>query len=99
MRKIQVNFVHGECMERGCPFRFACACHHTAGDFRLESGFTPQIFVDTETKELFCKTMDSPPYHFCYSILPADVDDLGNGYVNITKALYEAGITFNTSHG
>ena len=35
-----------DCQEKLCPFRRECAIHETAGDFRSEDGFTPELTVE-----------------------------------------------------
>lgn len=32
------------CIEQGCPFWNKCAQHETAGDYRSEGGFTPDLY-------------------------------------------------------
>jgi hypothetical protein len=34
-----------DCLEKDCPFKQDCANHETAGDFRNEDGFTPDLYV------------------------------------------------------
>jgi hypothetical protein len=33
------------CLEDGCPHKFTCANHLTAGDFRTEGGLTPNLKI------------------------------------------------------
>ena len=47
--------LHGnfpDCRMETCPFCRECANHCTAGDFRTEGGFTPQLTVEIE--KVFC---------------------------------------------
>lgn len=46
-----------ECNSEGCKFRRNCAVHGSAGDFRMEGGFTPQLEVISPT-EADCSTYD-----------------------------------------
>lgn len=92
MKQININ-VYGDC-ETLCPYYRECACHYTAGDFRSESGFTPQIFVDTETGQLFCATAEEPPHTPNYpqqsAKFPENIEFLSQGYHNIGKARTKA---------
>jgi len=76
------------CCDTFCIYSRECACHTTAGDFRSEDGFTPEIFVDGKNN-LFCKTgweESQPPL----PVLPESYDSLERGFVNIAKALENA---------
>lgn len=41
-----------ECASKNCPRRKECANHETDGDFRIEDGETPNLFLIEE--EIFC---------------------------------------------
>lgn len=46
------------CHSKTCRFKFECANHTTAGDFRTEGGFTPELFE--RTPEVWaCHTIDA----------------------------------------
>jgi len=45
------------CLDEGCIFKRECANHMTAGDFRSEDGFTPQL--EEKNGEYFCATKDA----------------------------------------
>ena len=63
-----------------CPFEKTCACHYSAGDYRTEDGFTPELIFGNEGIE--CLTRDKPinkNITYSYSILPDNVDSLGYG--------------------
>ena len=47
------------CNQDSCPFKSDCANHRTAGDYRSESGFTPEIFE--ENGKVLCATIIPVP--------------------------------------
>lgn len=49
-----------DCLEDSCPFKGECANHETAGDFRSEDGFTPELSV--VDGQWSCKTYDREPH-------------------------------------
>ena len=51
----------GYCTSKNCMFRSQCAQHHSAGDFRIEDGFRPEIEPGAGTSELFCVTFGEAP--------------------------------------
>jgi len=79
--KIPVNSIYKDCKSRNCPFSEQCANHESAGEIRLDDGFTPEIFYDDETNEFFCKTakVQSDKYQLC----PWPVEYAGHGFVPI----------------
>lgn len=91
MHKIEVCPEFGECLDLNCPYKSECACHYSAGDFRMEDGFTPQIFFDDEQETFHCATFSDLPYApmddngFDYSLYPASYDSLDRGFVRIQK--------------
>jgi hypothetical protein len=44
------------CKEEHCPFRKECANHHSAGDYRMDDGFSPTL--DYVEGEFFCYTAE-----------------------------------------
>jgi hypothetical protein len=44
-----------ECKSEICQYIKDCAHHETAGDFRFEDGFTPQIAFNERNQHYFCK--------------------------------------------
>jgi hypothetical protein len=46
------------CEEPDCLYRKNCANHTTAGDFRTESGLTPELFL--HRGKVVCKTIHFP---------------------------------------
>lgn len=87
MKRIEVSPSCGDCLSSDCPFWTKCACNFSAGDFRMESGFTPEIFVDTDDGTIWCKTATRPPLSIKYSELPHNYDELDAGFVNINEAV------------
>lgn len=88
--KIPVREKHGDCLSECCPFKKECASHYSVGEFRLESGFTPEIFWDDETDEFFCLTAKRKPVSSIYignSRFPENVDSLLSGFISIKKPL------------
>ena len=60
--KTQLNLDEfGCCTSKNCFFRSQCAQHHSAGDFRIEDGFRPEIEAGAGTSELFCVTFGEAP--------------------------------------
>lgn len=78
MIKIEVDAYN--CCRTNCVFHRECACHHSAGDYRMEDGFRPEIFVETDTNEFFCKTATEEIAH--------DDDDPRTHYSNFPKNHY-----------
>lgn len=69
-----------ECVSQTCPFRKECGQHETAGDFRAESGFAPEITMCGETI-MDCKTFSEPILDIGYTEdLPSNYDQLDRGF-------------------
>lgn len=68
-----------ECREQLCPFRRECAQHETAGDFRTEGGFTPELLIIGNA--CYCDTCHEEPLDFegYQRDYPANYDKLGSG--------------------
>lgn len=73
--KISLDYDGNCCLSKDCAYRKECAQHITAGDFRTEGGFAPQI-----TKDLHCLTADEPPVEDVQGIFPANYQSLSYGY-------------------
>jgi hypothetical protein len=66
------------CLSETCRFRQECAEHASAGDYRSEDGFTPEITV--ADGEYRCATADRPVYMLDSSYdNPDNVDHLPRG--------------------
>lgn len=76
MSKIEIdNFKYGfECKSEDCVYRGKCAQHETAGQFRSEDGFTPELTRKGE--EVFCDSKDKNP---CDGYYPENIDSLSVG--------------------
>lgn len=68
-----------ECREQLCPFRRECAQHETAGDFRTEGGFTPELLIIGNA--CYCDTCHEEPLNFdsYESGYPANYEKLEHG--------------------
>lgn len=73
---IEVN-EYKECIT-GCPFERECAQYKTAGDFRTEDGFTPELLF--KDGKLQCKTATELPLKDSNcGDFPESYDKLGRG--------------------
>lgn len=82
------------CHSEECKFRSECANHVTAGDWRSESGFSPELsVVDKSTGE--CSTFDRNG-----SEEPENVDDLGSGLLiwknGVVRLAYQPDISLTS---
>ena len=83
--KIQLKIWNGmgiTCLSENCVFKRECANHTTAGEFRSEDGFTPELYE--KHGEYFCDTYDRPSYeeldlNFNFTSFPENYNDLGRG--------------------
>lgn len=68
-----------ECREKLCPFRRECAQHETAGDFRTEGGFTPELIIIGNA--CYCDTCHEEPLDFdsFETDYPANYEKLNHG--------------------
>lgn len=79
----QINGLN--CKEESCLFKQGCANHTSAGDFRSEGGFTPEIILKDD--KLYCQTIerkaavDHSPYSSHGEILPENHSMLGRGSI------------------
>ena len=74
------------CNSKDCPYRRGCANHSSAGDYRTDDGFSPELV--RLGSDIYCKSYDKPPMvvdenQRCSYDIPENVYDLGNGFVNI----------------
>lgn len=82
---IQLN-EYKECTSETCLFRFECAQHRTAGDYRSEDGFSPEIH--RSNGKVYCGTADKEPYEeiigfdYGFDSRPENLDNLGYGFVS-----------------
>ena len=67
-----------DCLEDKCPFKRECANHYTAGEFRGEDGFTPELTL--VNKIITCDTHDRGICNECdYAMLPENYNGLQHG--------------------
>jgi len=71
-----------------CIFSRDCAQHRTAGDFRSEDGFAPEIVLlrDPEINPeviVECRSADEPRVGCSNQSLPRHFAELGNGFRRI----------------
>lgn len=65
-----------DCLDNGCPYKRECANHRTAGDYRSEGGFTPDLFEDNG--QFFCRTKTLPAnQEISYGSFPSE--SMGQG--------------------
>jgi hypothetical protein len=87
MKKIKLD-QFGFCKDKDCPYRKECAQHETAGEFRSEDGFRPEIFKKSNDFTVYvCKTASEshsliPSYGADF---PNNVNELGNGFIPISE--------------
>lgn len=67
------------CTEEHCKFNRTCANHESAGDFRSEGGFTPEIIIEND--KIFCRTTERDGQSQFNEILPKNHEELGRGSV------------------
>ena len=65
------------CLEETCLYRKNCANHVSAGDFRSEDGFTPEL--NLRQGNVHCKTTDHLPMSGFGGKLPDNIDHLQSG--------------------
>jgi len=72
-----------DCLSDSCAFKRECANHKTAGEFRSEGGFTPELYE--KHGEYFCETCDREiDEDIRYACFPVDSDKLGQGEILLT---------------
>ncbi len=68
------------CLEIDCPYKKECANHTSAGDFRSEEGFKPEIYINNG--DVVCDTKNQPLINSDIFIhFPANYYELGVGMV------------------
>jgi hypothetical protein len=69
------------CLSETCSYRKECANHATAGDYRSEDGFAPDlsVLVTPEGPHFYCGTILEPPSSDTDYQYPANADELGRG--------------------
>lgn len=81
MSRIQFEILESNaviCKDKTCSYKRECANHDTAGDFRSDSGFTPQLFVLNNKTEIDCYTKDQS-VHENFLDLPCNLGELDMG--------------------
>lgn len=68
-----------ECLEETCPFLRECANHTTAGDFRSEDGFSPELFE--ENNIFFCRTKTAKKHKDLPASYPKNYYKLKRGMI------------------
>lgn len=71
------------CQEVRCPFKHTCANHRTAGDFRAEGGFSPELFE--ENGKVFCATRTQKTVEVCGETMPENYKSLNQGMIYLDK--------------
>lgn len=66
------------CVSTTCLFRRECAQHTSAGDFRTEGGFRPEIFGDE------CFTANQPAVEDISGTFPKNIEQLDCGFITET---------------
>jgi hypothetical protein len=75
---------YGCCMSEECKFCKDCAQHSSAGDFRTDDGFRPELSLTS------CETADRPKhidYEPIYREVPDNVDTLETGFMSLKEIL------------
>ena len=68
-------------MENDCKFRKECAQHSSAGEYREESGFSPELYRDSRKGVVHCISIErEPSEELGKSEIPKGYRGLGNGY-------------------
>lgn len=71
------------CLETYCLYRKTCANHTSAGDFRSEDGFSPELTV--VNGDVHCKTREEIPFeresNYSNEWYPVNYDNLNRGLV------------------
>lgn len=83
MSKIKID-QYNCCTSEDCLFSRECSQHYTAGDFRAEDGFTPEI--TSKDDEIYCASKDKSPLNsYDFGCIPENYDDLGSGMKTIKE--------------
>lgn len=74
------------CEEEMCPFRKTCANHTTAGDFRYEDGFSPQLSIIGDDIHCLTRDVDINDDLDCHLMTyPVGIDSLEHGFLNLNN--------------
>jgi hypothetical protein len=66
------------CKSYNCPYQRECANHFSAGDFRSEGGFSPELSM--VNGEVHCATITQPvDIDIDYTCLPSNYNTLNSG--------------------
>ncbi len=85
--KVSLGLTSIYCGEEDCIYKRTCANHVSAGDYRMEDGFTPELqFIKAQapdnqffsSHEFYCATKDRNPIYYEYEVLPINHEELGN---------------------
>lgn len=71
------------CLEQNCPYRRSCANHDSAGDFRSEDGFSPELHL--RRGQIYCDTIHDAPLADTSENLPESHANLWHGAVLWTE--------------
>ena len=71
-----------QCNEE-CVFAKTCAIHRTAGDFRSEDGFSPEIRFENYC--FFCDSKNQPSMYTYFGIVPVNHDALSSGSLRLSE--------------
>ena len=70
-------------MENNCKFRRECAQHSSAGEYRGESGFSPELYKDSNRGLIYCNSIEMDRCQdLGKSEFPINHNDLGIGYTS-----------------
>ena len=69
------------CEACNCPYQRECANHDSAGDFRTEGGFSPELTL--KNGEVHCSTIHQPAdTKIDYACYPSNLKSFGGGCVH-----------------
>lgn len=86
-KKISSSIKELTCYEKNCSYDKSCANHVTAGDYRMEGGFSPDLVKENE--EIYCKTFYQPVDDDVeYETVPLGCHKLGYGYLDKVSEEY-----------
>jgi hypothetical protein len=68
-------------METDCKFSRECAQHNSAGEYREDSGFSPELYKDSKRELVYCNSIEMERSRdLGKSEFPINHGDLGFGY-------------------
>lgn len=74
------------CLEKDCKFNKECANHASAGDYRSEGGFTPELTIEGKEPIFYCATKNKEADEYNQ---PEGDNDRGYLYFNRDKFIIE----------